>query len=364
MKILKICLVFFLLVGCQTNKTEKESGNHIKLNINPKNKESILLSSFVDSIEFIHLNKAGNEIISNISKVQLFNNNIFILDREGNAIFVFKKDGSFVKKIQNTGRGPGEYLQLVDFDISSNGIFLLDYPNNILHYDIDFEYIEKYNLRGLYTFSFKCYKDLFWTYNEEGSENELFHFSAINREGDTKDRFIKKDFLGKEYQWHIGSEFNIHDGNLYFSPLFDNRIYKTNGHEVEKAYTIDFGEYSFPNDQNIFKENIFSQSFNYAVKQNFWITNKYLILDFLYDSERKFMVLDKKNQSIQYGLVDNDLFPDYRFLPSWNDRNTLIEVVDAFTINEFFPFLRNEVSCLESLSEDDNPVLILYHVKK
>ncbi|HTO16511.1 MAG TPA: 6-bladed beta-propeller [Edaphocola sp.] len=363
MKTIKFCLAILLITGCQVKNTEKESDDHIILDVFPQKNEELLLSNFVDSITFIKLETNNNEIISNITKVQLFNDKIFILDRDRNSIFVFDKNGSFIEKVQNIGRGPGEYLQLVDFEINNQGIFLLDYPNNILHYNFQLEYLQNINLMELYTFTFNYYKDMFWVCNEAGSQNELFHFSSVNQKGITRNTFIKKDFLEKEYSWHLGSEFNKQDSILYLSPLFDNRIYIANGEEIEIAYTINFGNHSFPNNQNIFSKNIYSSDFDYALKQHFWVTSKYLIFDFLFSGERKFVFFDKVTQKAQYGFIDNNLFSGYRFLPFWNDENTLIEVVDAITITEIFGFLKNSVSCLNSLSENDNPIVLLYHLK-
>lgn len=363
MKKIIFCLAILTMAGCQTKKTEKKSDNHCVIDVYPQKNEALLLSDFVDSVDFIKLETKNNEIISNITKLQLFNNNIYILDRDRNSFFLFNKDGSFIEKVQNIGRGPGEYLQLVDFEVNDQGIFLLDYPNTILHYNFDFEYLKKFNLGDVFTFTFSYYKDEFWASNEEGSQNELFHFSTINKKGVAKDTFIKKKFLNKEFSWHLGSEFNKLDSILYFSPLFDNRIYIANGEDVQTAYTINFGKHSFPNDLNLFTTNIYAPDFDYALKQHFWVVENYLIIDFLYGGERQFVFFDKKTKKTKYGTVDNDLIPRYRFLPFWNDGNTLIEIVDPTTIFEFFGSLKNEVYCLKSLSPDDNPIVILYHLK-
>lgn len=363
MKNITLYIAIYLIMGCNSNKPDIQNNNLITIEIDHKKNEPLLLSSIVDSISFIKLETKNNEIISSPTKVQLFKNKIYILDRERNSIFIFNKSGDYLQKIQNTGKGPGEYLQLVDFEINNQGIYLLDYPNNIIHYDFDFKYLQKIELKNSYSFSFSHFNGLFWISNEKGSEKENFHISAVNQHGETKATFIKKDFLKKEFHWHLGSEFNKHDSILYFSPLFDNRIYRTNGEEIQKAYTIDFGQYSFPHDQNIFKEDVYSPDFNFAFKQHFWVTDKYLILDFFIDGERNFSFFDKEKNKIHHGFIENDFFPEYRFLPSWNERNTLIEVVDAFTLNEYFPSLKNEIHCLHSLKSADNPILILYHLK-
>src|SRR5690606_16674536 len=52
----------------------------------------------------------------------------YLLDIDSNSIFIFNRDGSFHNKISRIGGGPGEYLQIVDFDISKddNSIWVYD----------------------------------------------------------------------------------------------------------------------------------------------------------------------------------------------------------------------------------------------
>lgn len=363
MEKIKFYLVIMLMIGCDASHTIKQGESHITLNISPQKDDSFLLSSFIDSIAFIKLETNEIEIVGNISKVQLFGDTIYILDRDRNAILLYNINGSYITKIQNVGRGPGEFLQLVDFEVNKHGVFLLDYPSKIIQYSHKNEYLREFYLDNAYTFGFTYFEDLFWFSNEKGSEYEKFHFTVINQDGNNIGNFVKKNFLEKEFSWHLGGEFNKHDTILYISPLFDNRIYSVNGNDVELVYTLNFERYSFPDNQNIFSKNVYSQDFKYAIKQRFWVSDKYLITDFIFNGERKFVVFEKDNKNIQYGFVENDFFPGYRFLPFWNGRNTLIEVIDAITIIEFFPFLKNKVSALVPLSAEDNPILILYFLK-
>ena len=131
MKKAKLYLAILLLTGCYNNRSDINRNDHQTLNIEPRQTNSLLLSSFVDSMAFVPLETKNNELINNITKVQYYNNNFYILDRANKSIFVFNSIGSFLKKLQRRGKGPGEYMQLEDFEVNNNGIFLLDYPNKI-----------------------------------------------------------------------------------------------------------------------------------------------------------------------------------------------------------------------------------------
>jgi hypothetical protein len=54
---------------------------------------------------------------------------------------------------------------------------------------------------------------------------------------------------------------------------------------------------------------------------------------------------------------------DYRFLPTWNSTNTLIEIVDASTLNAYFAPIKSKVESLRAVASDDNCVLVLYFLK-
>jgi hypothetical protein len=354
------------ITACQFNsgKSASEKDNEsIVLKVFPEEKPVILLSSFVDSVVFIPLENHGPGLVAEMVKIQSYNGNYYILDKAQNALFVYDKKGQLLLLLNQQGRGPGEYLQPVDFEINDKGLFVLDYPNSILQYDFELKFVQKIVLTDIYSFSFASTADSLWVSNENGSERGRFHYSIAAMTGETKRNFLEKKFLTRTYNWGGISEFKKHAGELYCSPPFQNEIFKTDGNGVIKKYDIAFGKTALPESLNPYEAHIYSPDFQYAVRQNFWVTDNYFIFDYFYKGQREFAFYNTENQTLQHGAVENDLHPDYRFLPTWNSDNKLIEIVDASTLNAYFAPIKSKVESLRAVASDDNCVLVLYFLK-
>lgn len=88
----------------------------------------LLLSSIADRIQYILLETTPKCLLSNCRSVEIFNNNMYILDTK--ALYQFDMDGSFVRQIGKIGNGPGEYGSVLWFNFidSTNEIVLYSYP--------------------------------------------------------------------------------------------------------------------------------------------------------------------------------------------------------------------------------------------
>lgn len=101
--------------------------------------DTILLSSFVKSITPIPLETKEDNLLGFVSSLQTTAHYIFVSDNSASkSVFMFAKDGKFIRKIGQFGQGPGEYISIHDFTINEANhlIYILDYEsNNILVYD-------------------------------------------------------------------------------------------------------------------------------------------------------------------------------------------------------------------------------------
>lgn len=63
---------------------------------------------------------------STISKIQIQNDIIYILDGALSTMYLFDIDGTFLKKLDCIGQGPGEYLRIRDFNVKGNILYVYD----------------------------------------------------------------------------------------------------------------------------------------------------------------------------------------------------------------------------------------------
>src|SRR5690554_7503187 len=135
MKTVKYFIVcsFFIFLSCNQRP---QNDTDVKEYLIPVSENGdILLSDIVGDYKIVPLETKENSLLGEIQKVELYDEKIFILSR--NQIFVFEQNGKFIQKTNRTGRGPGEYIEIKDFDIFSETLFILDRTGqNVLEYDL------------------------------------------------------------------------------------------------------------------------------------------------------------------------------------------------------------------------------------
>ena len=129
-KILNLLLIL-IVCGCKSNSTdctEYKNCKTFEISFKKDYKEKIYLSEMLDSEEFIQLETLDECLISDINKLIAINNKYYIYDRVEDVIFIFSKDGKFLNKISEKGRGPGQYISIACFDVNpkTNEINILD----------------------------------------------------------------------------------------------------------------------------------------------------------------------------------------------------------------------------------------------
>lgn len=148
-KIFILLLIVIPFISCKKRKSGENTTilNKQLLEINVReslfskdNDHSIDYSNLIDSIEVIRLETNTNSLIGRIKKIEYSNSNIYILT-DSQVLFIFDKNGHFLKKLNKRGRGMGEYIEIKDFFIdNANSIKILSY-NEIISYDSNLVYI-------------------------------------------------------------------------------------------------------------------------------------------------------------------------------------------------------------------------------
>lgn len=94
------------------------------------------LSDIGSGISYIPLETNELCLLSQINKIILCNDHIFITD--GMNLFQFGLSGNFVRQIGRAGKGPGEYGRRITFDIDDDQQEILIYSSNVMNvYDLE-----------------------------------------------------------------------------------------------------------------------------------------------------------------------------------------------------------------------------------
>jgi len=123
-------------------------------------KERHASSEILDLVKLIRLETNADCLIGSVGKVQFVDGLYYLLDdfTGCNAIHVFDTLGSHLRSLKRIGRGPGEYKDILDFDVDDNGnLFIVTSMGNIIEYDSHFQYkrtiIQEIAIRTLSVFN-------------------------------------------------------------------------------------------------------------------------------------------------------------------------------------------------------------------
>ena len=95
-KILNFAVMATLaILGC--SKSNEQIAGEIEFS--PNANEKILLSTFVEDVEYVNLEFTNESMIANIDCVYSIDNKYIIADKRGGIIFIFDNKGKFISKI-------------------------------------------------------------------------------------------------------------------------------------------------------------------------------------------------------------------------------------------------------------------------
>lgn len=123
-----------ILIGC--GRQDKSSGEAVTIPFNRAERLSYgsLPENFFGRLDYVTLRPEGQDyLFAEADKVVYQNGQLYIMDWISRKIVSFKEDGEPGTVLHKRGRGPGEYLQITDFDVDDNGsIYILDGQRDML----------------------------------------------------------------------------------------------------------------------------------------------------------------------------------------------------------------------------------------
>jgi hypothetical protein len=235
---------FIFLNGCNTKQAKQTDTT--EFSIQPDARETIPLSSIVNDYELVVLETTERSLLGEIKKTQVYNDLFFILSQ--NEIFVFEPSGKLKQKINNIGRGPGEYAGISDFDIYSDILYILDRSNqNILEYDL--------NGNVLKTRSLNMWAQKLIVLNEteillySGEEDNSFNqckLSKLLSNGDIIGFMPIDSRKSKFLQVSSTQNFVRCDSVIYFHEAFNDTIFVINDEQINAKYSLHYEAASIP----------------------------------------------------------------------------------------------------------------------
>lgn len=261
--ILLTAVCSMLFVGCRQKSNSSEGVVTVDFHDYMEKSVSEIADKLYSSKRYVVLHADDQNLMTGqVGKIVLYGNKIVVCEQNmglnsDQKLVVHDASGRAVAKIGNKGRGPGEYMQITDFDVDDAGrVHLMDGTlgnKKILIYDTDGRFVEELSL----PFSVdlvKCSPD----------GGYLFAISSWDSSEYAGRKFVKTDAdlnvenVAGEYDMsQIDNNFILGGGSLVETPegLFyqrspDENVYMLDGKgNIEKTWFLDLGNRAIPADK-------------------------------------------------------------------------------------------------------------------
>lgn len=230
----------FIFFSC-SEKQHYDALHTIKI-AKEKELKQAFVSDFIAKVDFIELETSENSILGIVSKLYVTQNRIYVLDvLKAKALFVFGKDGSFIKKIGRIGFGPGEYIGIIDFlvDKKSQQILLLvDRGERIMRMDYDGNYLGNIRLKqDFFAYMFSLEDSYVFGHRATGGKKYLLHIMDENFE-EKQQHITTPEEYHRLARWKWVCYTGFQQNYLFSLPLFTT-IFTINREDCIPKYEFD-----------------------------------------------------------------------------------------------------------------------------
>ena len=396
-------LCLFLLAACRQQKKEYE----IDLEFAYSSRSQLMLSEFVEHLEYVVLETKGNPIDRDL---KVYTSEKYLICIAFRQIYLFdRQTGHFIREIGKFGRGPGEYLATRYFDSNTQFVYASGNGLNLLEYDLNGRVIRSILLpqKEIVTQREGDFFSDQWilTNNIFLDKNTIVYYNE-NLVGDAKDRLLivgengnvinifanSNSFIQQNLSFTFGgsSLFYHHNGDTFFFENCVDTIYRVTKDKLIPHFNLRMGRYKPPYEKKgllplprenplrtqYFIFNNIGESYRFLFFNFFHQTNpmnpRYSFFGFYDKKSGKTKIADVNKIHGQIIVNDIDNFLNVQF-PSWtiNEHNEIISYIEAFDIVEWFETnpekARNLPEHLQKLSKiqpEDNPVVVIATLKQ
>ncbi len=199
----------------------------VELDLEKTSPKLPLASQLFTNREYIELKTPPGEIIGEISKMQIIDGGIVVLDRKiSKKVYLFNKNGEFIHSVGKRGNGPGEHLEPLDFMVKNGLVIVTDRQFSMHAYDFENNFLIKMDLpfHGRSGFAFN--DGTFAFSNNMSEEADVnYHLLMISNNVITKRLFnITFDALSRYTPSQIGFNPTVHNNSFLY--------YRSHGHEI------------------------------------------------------------------------------------------------------------------------------------
>jgi len=401
-----------LVTACERNtknKTPFSTDDYLHVIDLNKTAPEIPLSEVFASVTPIVLETTRESLIGRINKIIATPEYLIVLDKSiANALFLFKRDGTFVHKFGRIGGGPGEYSKISNFcyDKATGTIYMLDFQTNRVNlYDIYTASFLKSiqlqnNYKGYSRFIYYHGGELYTDLESFPGPVEHLLYRRNQTTGEIEETWFDIETYSKNIDYAGWNLFLFGDENSFkFHTYFMDGIMQVEKDKITPflaftpEYTIDKGDLKDLDLKSDGDTPVDIEIYSHMLKHNkvheigpYFEYKDLIFMGFCFGAYPKALIYNKKTKDSKYVhyMFENDLlykevnkdknseFSQYLSTFIAQDDNGLYAIQDGQTVDNLKKLLKhdritenfkNAAIELANLEEDANPFLLYYEFK-
>lgn len=394
-----IILVFVMCISCGSYNTATMYADADTISIDGATRcDSLIFSDFFKAPKVVLLETKPECVVQNIRSLEIYKEDIYILDDRANKLYVFDGNGKFKRTISSPGRGHGEYMKLADFSIDRTKeiIYLLDEATDeILKFSLnDYKFLSSIKAvqNGYLTYSMQEIGGKIYLNRSSVLEKEKYELREIDeRNGKQVGKFLKSDDYNHGWNFPLSLEHSNFYSKNSQSPkyigLFSNLIMNVTADGVSSAYIVDSRKFVNKDEvlmmqrvaegklEKIDFSGIYSQKRIHQISRFIESPSK-VFFQYLEGDERNYLVYDKASGKTKTSsLFMDDYVSDKNMIPMdfcYSDERGVVALLKPCFMPHFIKYIINggkmrthldNYSRLIKLNKDSNPVLFFHEYK-
>ena len=394
-----IILAFVMCISCGSYNTATMYAAADTISIDGATRcDSLLFSDFFKAPKVVLLETKPECVVQNIRSLEIYKEDIYILDDRANKLYVFDGNGKFKRTISSPGRGHGEYMKLADFSIDRTKeiIYLLDEATDeILKFRLDdYKFLSSIKAvqNGYLTYCMQEIGGKIYLNRSSVLEKEKYELREIDeRNGKQLGKFLKSDDYNHGWNFPLSLEHSNFYSKNSQSPkyigLFSNLIMNVTADGVSAAYIVDSRKFVNKDEvlmmqriaegklEKIDFSGIYSQKRIHQISRFIESSSK-VFFQYLEGDERNYLVYDKASGKTKTSsLFMDDYVSDKNMIPMdfcYSDEQGVVALLKPCFMPHFIKYIidggkmrthLDNYSRLIKLNKDSNPVLFFHEYK-
>ena len=394
-----IILAFVMCISCGSYNTATMYADADTISIDGATRcDSLIFSDFFKAPKVVLLETKPECVVQNIRSLEIYKEDIYILDDRANKLYVFDGNGKFKRTISSPGRGHGEYMKLADFSIDRTKeiIYLLDEATDeILKFSLDdYKFLSSIKAvqNGYLTYCMQEIDGKIYLNRSSVLEKEKYELREIDEcNGKQVGKFLKSDDYNNGWNFPLSLEHSNFYSKNSQSPkyigLFSNLIMNVTADGVSAAYIVDSRKFVNKDEvlmmqrvaegklEKIDFSGIYSQKRIHQISRFIESPSK-VFFQYLEGDERNYLVYDKASGKTKTSsLFMDDYVSDKNMIPMdfcYSDERGVVALLKPCFMPHFIKYIINggkmrthldNYSRLIKLNKDSNPVLFFHEYK-